>query len=249
MKFLLAIILITNAFAGEKIDHILAKVQNQRAQIVIFDLDDTLFSSSSRTKIIFKEFLENSQVLNTYPNESKKLNMIQEDQIQYSIEETIKNAGINNKNFTRNLLKFWKQRFFENKYVKKDSPILGGKEFVNKLFKKGAQILYLTGRDHSMREGTIESLKDSGFPINNKNAILITKPKFETPDLEYKKEAFQMISQMGHVIAFFENEPKNLNALIDFFGNDTDAVFLNTKHSPSDVTPYENTTSIKNYLD
>ena len=142
---------------------------------------------------------------------------------------------------------FWKERFFTNEYVKEDTAVEGGSEYVNKLMNLGATIVYLTGRDDSMREGTIESLMKAGFPYDEISSILITKERFDTPDIDYKKAAFKEIETLGEVVAFFENEPKNLNAMVKYFTNAV-AVFLDIKHSPDPTKPDEKAIKIKNYI-
>lgn len=247
MKFLLLLLIALNSFAGEKIDFILNELDRGHSKVIIFDLDDTLFDSSSRTKIIFENFLNESPTVDKYPKQSLRLAKIKEDQIEYSIVETLNNAGIYNKDFIYKVKTFWSQRFFSNAFVMKDSPIRGAVRYVNKAYERGAKIVYLTGRDHTMRKGSLKSLKKNGFPIDGEKAILITKPNSRIQDIVFKREAFKTIEKMGEVIAHFENEPENLNAMSDYFGTGSTAVFLDTKHSPTDVSPYEYSIRIKNF--
>lgn len=215
--------------------------------VVIFDLDDTLFYSSSRTEVIFKEMAEQVEFKRLYPKEIKLLTQIKQSEIEYSIEDTLVGASITNKEFIKTALEFWKARFFTNSYVKEDSLIEGAKAYVHMLIGLGVKIVYLTGRDHSMRSGTIESLISSGLPYDGKTAILITKENFATPDVEYKKGAFKDIELLGTVVAVFENEPKNLNAMIEYFP-EAIAFFLDIKHSSTMVKPSSKAIRIKNYL-
>lgn len=215
--------------------------------VAIFDLDDTLFYSSSRTKVIFKEMAEQSEFKRLYPKEIESLTQIKQSEIEYSIEDTLIRASITNKEFIKTTLEFWKARFFTNSYVKEDSIIEGAKAYVHMLKDLGVTIVYLTGRDHSMRSGTIESLISSGLPYDGSTAVLITKEHFETPDVEYKKSAFKDIELLGTVVGVFENEPKNLNAMIEYFP-EAIAFFLDIKHSPTTVKPSSKAIRIKNYL-
>lgn len=248
MKALLLLFFIsTTVLANETLSRIQAVTAQTHNPVVIFDLDDTLFYSSSRSMIIFKELVESSKFLKKYPEQLLKVAKIQESQIQYSIKETLLNSGITNEDFIKEALTFWKSKFFTNEYVKEDTPVEGGREYVLGLRKLGAKIIYLTGRDNTMRSGTIESLEDSGFPIDGKNSILITKERFDIPDIDYKKSAFRKIEKLGNVIAFFENEPKNLNAMIEYF-KDGVAVLLDIKHSPAPVVLNSKTIKVKNYL-
>ena len=71
-------------------------------------------------------------------------------------------------------------------------PFPGAAQFVRRYFEQGAQVVYLTGRDHGMRLGTEENLLACGFPYpksgrysSQKNhlikTILNTKSKPFTP--------------------------------------------------------------------
>ncbi len=248
MKVLFLLVIMTKAaFANTRLGKIQQLITTTEKPVVIFDLDDTLFYSSSRTFIIFKELANSDEFQEKYPDQVKKLLKIKQSEIEYSIKETLTNAGITHEEFLNEALDYWKERFFTDEYVKEDTPVEGGREYVHKLKYLGATIVYLTGRDHTMRAGTIESLENSGFPYDAITSILITKERFDIPDIDYKKAAFKKIDKLGNVVAFFENEPKNLNAMIENFPNAV-PVFLDIKHSPAPVKPSEKAIKIKNYI-
>lgn len=244
---LLLLFLSTTVLANDTLSRIQRVIAETNSPVVIFDLDDTLFYSSSRSMIIFKELVNDSKFRQQYPEQLSKVARIQESHIEYSIKDTFLNAGIKNEKFLNEALIFWKSKFFTNNYVKEDTPVEGARDFVLRLRKLGAKIVYLTGRDNTMRDGTIESLKNSKFPIDGRNSILITKERFDIPDIDYKKAAFKKIEKMGNVVAFFENEPKNLNAMIKYFKSGI-PVFLDIKHSPAPVILNPKAIKMKNFL-
>lgn len=246
MTFLLFFSLSFSAWA--RLSEVIEIANSIDNPVVILDLDDTLFYSSSRTMTIFKELSEEPNFKQNYPLEIDTIRNIKFEEIEYSIRDTLVNAGIENSSLIDKAEDFWKQRFFTNEYVKDDMPIEGSIEYVNLLLENSIKVIYLTGRDDSMRSGTIDSLRKSGFPIDGTNAILITKKKFNTSDIVYKKKAFSEIDKMGNVIAFFENEPKNLNAMINYFSSDAISVFLDIKHSPTNITVNSKAFWITNYL-
>ena len=195
-----------------------------------------------------QEAANESELQKQYPLQINKLGQIKFDAIEYSIIDTLINLGISNESFINEVQSFWKQRFFSNEYVKKDWPVEGALKYVTDLYFSGATIVHLTGRDDSMREGTLKSLRGRGFPLNHEDGstILITKEKFEIPDAEYKQAAFKQIERLGEVVAMFENEPKNINLMVDHFKNAI-PVFLDIKHSPAPVKPYASIVKIKNF--
>lgn len=70
----------------------------------------------------------------------------------------------------------------------------------------------------------------SHFPIDSVKAKLMMKPTKEMDDLQFKKDAFQSISELGVVVAGFENEPANINAMRARFP-EAHMVFLDSIHS------------------
>ena len=249
MKTVIFLILtLASILTHARLDEVIDLAGSKKKPVVILDLDDTLFYSSSRTKIIFNELSQNTYFISKYPSETEILSQIRFEEVQYSIKDTIKAMGISNNSFIDEAEQFWIQRFFTNEYVKDDTPVEGAIKYVNLLFNSGIKIVYLTGRDESMRSGTIESLEKYGFPLNGESALLITKKEFNTPDIEYKKRAFAKIKKMGTVIGFFENEPKNINAMIDFFSSEAIPIFLDIKHSPTNISVNPKAFWVKNYL-
>jgi hypothetical protein len=68
-------------------------------------------------------------------------------------------------------------------------------------------------------------------------ATLMLKPAKEMPDVEFKQEAFKIISQIGVVVAGFDNEPANVNAMeVEF--PEAEIVFINTRHSNRPDQPF-----------
>ena len=86
----------------------------------------------------------------------------------------------------------------------------------------GVEIQYLTGRDHQrMRKGSVEVLKKWGLPLQH-DADLHMKPEKIQDDELYKLDWFKMLDTKPYSqIYFFENEPININAVLD----------LNTPHA------------------
>ena len=89
----------------------------------------------------------------------------------------------------------------------------------------------MTGRDENMREGTLASLSERGFPQpDGRRTILILKPRFDTLDLEYKTEALARLKDLGAVAGGFENEPVHVNLFHDAFPQSR-MILVETKHS------------------
>ena len=127
---------------------------------------------------------------------------------------------------------FWRKRFFGNEYLQHDEPTAGALPFVKRLHEMGVKVVYLTGRDVPlMYFGTVDQLKNKGFPIEVERSRLILKPKRHIDDLEFKAQAALTIMGFGEVVASFENEPKNLIAMAKVYKPETMSVFIQTVSS------------------
>ena len=111
-----------------------------------------------------------------------------------------------------------------------DHAMPGARSFVEQCYTKGMYIVYLTGRDHGMREGTEASLHRFAFPYEKERTHLITKPEFQWEDSQYKERALQEIATLGEPTLFIDNEPANVNVFKRHHANSM-VVFIETDHS------------------
>jgi hypothetical protein len=204
--------------------------------VVVFDLDSTLFDVSRRSFEILKEWLTHSET-EAFGETRSKLSDLDPGEMRYSLEDVweIKKIPLEQPPYDHHLKhakQFWRKRFFGNDYLKHDEPTPGAVAFVNELYKMGAMIVYLTGRDvPQMAFGTYDQLKMHGLPIEMERTRLILKPKRHIDDLAFKSGAAKTIMEFGKVIASFENEPKNLIAMSEAFSKETMNVFIETVSS------------------
>ena len=198
--------------------------QNLRI-LAVFDLDSTLFNVSTRTQKILSEFadLHNEDRL-------KNIEVKHED---WGIKEAVLRAGLSLESdlqLLQSLRSFWSERFFTSEYLHYDVPYLGAISFVQELSDLGCEINYLTGRDQGrMYKGTLEVLKKWGFPVDEKKLFL--KPKKEQDDELYKEQWFTELNHTQYAkIFFFENEPVNVNAILNSCP-EVEIIFLDTTHA------------------
>lgn len=224
----------------------LVKKQGARP-VVIMDLDDTLIDTGERNLRIFQEFAAQASVQRDYPADAAKISAVKLEQIKYLTDDTLNGIGVTDKAVQKLVSEFWLARFFTNAYCGLDVAILGAPAYARALERAGAKIVYLTGRDAPrMYDGTVQSLKANSFPLVGAIADLIMKPDAKMDDLTFKKDAFARIQQMGEVVAVFENEPANVNAMADAFPSAI-GVFLDTKHSPKPDVPHDRIAWVKNF--
>ena len=228
-------------YQPEVLDQIIAQAQatvsNGQRPVVVFDVDDTLFDSRTRSRIIFQEFSQDSQTLAQFPSESQVLSGIRLEDIQYNLKDTLVDLGIDTPAFESAVTSYWVAHFFTSAYCAIDRPIAGAAKYVRALEEAGAYIIYLTGRDTpNMGAGTTAALLSNHFPTDPEGTHLLMKSDHAIDDLTFKQQAFAWIRDQGTVIAGFENEPRNINAY-DFAFTGGTMVLLDTIHSSAPDVP------------
>jgi hypothetical protein len=217
------------------VEQILTRVEASRAQnpVLVFDLDSTLFNNGPRTRqILFELALADPSLRALAP----KLQALP-NELPYLVTDTLKLIGLEPGEQADRLAKGWAERFFADAHCVFDQPYLGAVEFVREAERRGATIVYLTGRDAPrMASGTTESLRRSGFPIATPRALLIMKPSSAEEDEAFKRTALEAVHRLGTVVATFENEPKNANLFAERWPKAVN-VFLTTNSDPRKVVP------------
>ena len=212
--------------------------------IVVFDLDDTLFSTADRHLRILAEFATIIQEQDA--RSADVLRGIAREKLRYSIADTAKDHGLEEK-LAKDLRDFWFARFFKNPYLLEDSIIAGGPEYADAVIARGGKAFYMTGRDEGMREGTEASLLRHRFPDpDGKGAPLVLKPRFDTPDFAFKNEALHKLAELGTVVGSFENEPAHVNMFVERFPKGRHFL-LETKHSGKPVELHAGVHRIKDF--
>ncbi len=204
-------------------------LDQKKLPVVIFDLDSTLFHVSPRSFEILKEWAKASSV-SILPD-------LKEEDMGYSIEDVWVKKGLSietGESFKhlKDAKDFWRKRFFSNEYIHHDLPHAGAVEYVRRLYEMGAKIVYLTGRDVPlMAFGTVDHLRNCGFPVEVERTRLILKPKRHIDDLVFKAGVCKAASEWGEVVASFENEPKNLVAMQEALGPKAMHIFFESVSS------------------
>lgn len=227
------------------LDAVLEDVGSGPGALVVFDLDDTLFSTADRHLRILREYAD--AVESSDPAAAALLRAVQRETLRYQITDSVKDAGMKDEALVKDLRDFWFARFFKNPYLLEDSVVPGAPAFCAEVQARGGVVVYVTGRDEGMREGTEKSFARHGFPApDGKGVRLVLKPAFETPDLAFKTEVLGRLKDMGRVAASFENEPAHINMFRDAFPKGRHFL-LETKHSGKPVIPHPEVLKIRDF--
>jgi hypothetical protein len=213
------------------LDRIQGLVSRGRLPVVVFDLDSTLFATQDRNMAILEEYAGQSDHADVVAAAAK----INRDDLGWNPTQPLLATGLNPA-LLSDFGRFWKERFFTDAFVVRDTPHLGAVTFVNHVHERGALVYYLTGRHvDGMGVGTVQALTRHGFPFWRGRTTLHLKPNFEMPDRAYKQMAVDDIrSNCGEVVATFDNEPENCNIFQENFPEALN-FWIDTEHSPDAV--------------
>lgn len=179
--------------------------EKKERAVFVFDIDSTLFCMKYRTQAIIDQALQEEFMLKEFSKYSKKMSEVKVTETDWSIAEILSRYEIRDKKLLKKMESYWRRIFFSDRYLHLDKPYEGATDFLNKL--TASHIYYLTARNSkSLRQGTIKSLKEWGFPLQ-KESQLIMKENSDESDTNYKSRHLAVLSKPFESACFFENEP------------------------------------------
>jgi hypothetical protein len=209
--------------------------------IIVFDLDDTLFSTARRNLVIIQNFAcDRGDEFPDFARVAAKLTLAD---MNWSVADALANAGLPlDSPDQKAFLPYWGSTFFTDDYVALDLPNPGAVDFVNACYEAGAMIYYLTGRHigdqglrNGMGQGTVLSMTNRGFPYWKGRCELNLKFDKSQKDADYKAQAIKSINSLkGKVIATFDNEPRNSVVYLKDFPNAIN-FWVKTTWDPTDI--------------
>ena len=201
-----------------------------RDPMVVLDLDGTLYDCTARSWQILREYREVHG--DSCPSVAAALDRLDPSNVEYTVEDTLTQVGIDDPSVIEQVVSFWQERFFRDDYVLFDVPLPGAVPFVRALFENGIVLCYLTGRTvPDMLVGTVRALLRDGFPIGTVRSQLVLKATVEQADLEHKRTTATYLAQRFAVIGAFDNEPGLCNLFREAFPH-ARVVQIGTVHRP-----------------
>jgi hypothetical protein len=198
--------------------------------VVVFDLDGTVLDNRPRVVAILHELADHWRA--RHPEAASCCAHAERGDIVYGIAENLRRLGVADPALLREGFDFWRARFFGDAHVRHDVEVRGARAFAQACHDAGGVVVYLTGRDLSnMALGSFASLRDLGFPIGIIGTELVVKPRFETPDVVFKRAVAPDLARLGTVVAAFDNEPANVHVFLEAHPL-SQGVFLDTQHAP-----------------
>lgn len=180
----------------------------------ILDIDSTLVTTHQRNQAILEDWVK--QHGHQFPQESQLLKLAQCQFGDYGLHDALRRVKFEESilGSRQHLDDFWRQHFFSNNYLHQDVATRGAVHWVQNLEEWGVDFVYLTARHKTqMWEGTLSSLNELGFPINEN--ILFLKEDLNDSDEIYKsKTMHKLISQYtDKKLWLIDNEPLVLHQI------------------------------------
>ncbi|MBC85822.1 MAG: hypothetical protein CL677_01480 [Bdellovibrionaceae bacterium] len=211
---------------------VIEDIEKQSDQVLcVFDLDSTLFNVSPRTQHILRMYPDQSPEAKTFGASSEMLREVIVEPQDWGIKQALSRHQVTGTiDFFESVREFWMKHFFSGEFLHIDEPYEGAIDYVNELHKRGAKIIYLTGRDqHRMGESTKKSLLSNNFPLDEDH-LLMLKPTTAIRDSVFKAEVFAQLEKDHSTIWFFENEPVNINVVQNLFPQ-VKMIYMDSTHS------------------
>lgn len=211
-----------------------ARAAGAGRSLAVFDLDSTLYDLTLRVTAILDRFARDPDVCARHPDACRLLKDVEIRRTDWGLTEPLGRIGISkktHKDFVDEVQAAWARGFFSNDFLDRDFPLPGAVDFVKRCLESGADVIYLTGRDTTrMGEGTVKSLRECGFPLDDVRAKLWLKPERELDDAEFKADVMADLVKKYSPVWLFENEPVNINAVVKRVP-EVRIVFIDTCHS------------------
>lgn len=210
--------------------------------IVVFGLDGCLFDCRVRTLQVLREYGES--VRETQPEITERLSTLARDDIELLLSDTLRRCGLARADIVRDATSFWRERFHHDDYLDLDEPGVGALEYVRAIQDAGGGIVYLAGgRDvPGMLMGTVQRLRDEGFPIAEPAIELVLKPDATLGDESFARLVFKRLAQRGDIVGVLDADPGVCEHAHDAFP-EADVVLLDVW----ELEPPENVHVVKDF--
>jgi phosphoserine phosphatase len=223
---------------------------------VVFDLDSTLFDVKPRSMRILKEFALTEEAQSISAEICSWCLGLEAHRLLYTLEESARANGMPlpkggeevAKTFLKAAFRYWRDRFFTHGYLSQDRANPGAVDFVQGVVDRGAQAVYLTGRDWpGMGRGTEAMLEQLGFPWDNRHTRLLMKPNSGLDDSEFKDDALRELRTELNAVALFDNEPANFSVFEKNFP-EAALVFYHSNCSQKEARPVRKIYRIESFV-
>ena len=207
------------------------RVQGTKKPVFIFDLDETIIDSTVRKYLSYQDAIDrvcaNATKASLESCEKARTVSVSDFQAltnRYDDRPLFESRGVA-AHVYEELFKTSLPIYLSDRWIAEaDSFLPGAGSFMKKLHSMRGEIFYASSRSlQDQRLGTLDSLYRLGLLKPGEEWKVALKPNGEK-SIEFKRRAFSAVGAWadkngGEVVGVFENEPENMNALIELFPN------------------------------
>lgn len=230
------------ARAHALLQEVLDRVRD-RGGTVVFDLDSTLLDNKVRQARIMAEYGQAHGIPALAGTRAEHWD-------SWDYRAAMRRAGLPEgqiDDHAEAYRQWWRERFFTSEYCRLDEAVPGAVAYVQALRAAGARVVYVTGRQQSMRAGSEASFERLGLPVPDGGDVqLWMKPSIDEDDDDFKARVHADLHALGAPVAFFDNEPTHVNGYRQSFP-DALVIHLATDHSMRPVRVAEGIPSVADF--
>jgi hypothetical protein len=167
--------------------------------IVVFDIDNTLVDTRSRTRAAARAFAAE------HPWASR-LARLSLQEIGRDGRETALVAGLGEKR-SEEFHRFWNRFFWRPSSLVHDTPLASTIALARKAKASGAEVYYLTGRVEALKAGTLRQLVSLGLPDADR-AHVLCKPRVGVSTMDFKRDSLLRLAGSGRRIGWYMTDSR-----------------------------------------
>lgn len=200
-----------------------------KVSVFIFDLDETLIDSTKRKYLSYRDAIsEMCDGVTVAPPDCVKMSEVRWGEFlgeknSYAEKHIFQEVqGVSEAVYSE-IFKRTMNLYLSDRWIlEADSLMPGAGLFVKELRNLKSKIYFVTSRSRVNQEtGTLASLKRLGLLRRGEEPNVILKEEGEK-SIDFKKRAFHQISEWSEshnaeIVGVFENEPENMNAMVEQF--------------------------------
>lgn len=187
--------------------------------VVVFDLDHTLINTNPRILAILHEIGLEQNLPQLLSLTLQDIELLRLGRVSLHLESVFGSRA----NGSLRQSEFGRRFYFESSYLKFDSVMPGGPQFVTNLMQAlDVDVVYLTGRlDEYFRSVTEEQLAYYAYPgfgaaaaLSSRVSLILKSRDDERDNEVFKDSVLQELEQSGRlVVAVFDDSKRNINHL------------------------------------
>ncbi|MBT3181534.1 MAG: hypothetical protein HN337_03380 [Deltaproteobacteria bacterium] len=181
--------------------------------VVTINLDDSAITTSTRVKKILLDFLDERFEWGTSKewvlDIARKFNPVEVEYL--GAGDVLRDAGLEGLGLEDEFETYLAEHFLSDVHLKKASLKGEVLTFLHSLRALNVKIAYISGRLHTLADGTRSNMRLSGFPVLDRNAAFAFRSEPEESARVFKGHAIPTLVGSDHLVAAIDSNPEGLS--------------------------------------